>query len=290
MIGLLRKLYHERNRRKTENIRKKNINQYLTQGRVAWTTGYWEYRQDEIKKAIANASWNDVAVKNTGVGLDERIIEFPWIINHLRREASELLDAGSTLNHDYILDHPLLAQKKLSICTYNPEMPSFTERRISYVYDDLRHLPFRDQHFDEAVCISTLEHIDMDNSMYGYDIPNEAQAQVKSYDYLKVVAELNRVLKPGGLLLVTVPYGKHEAHGFFQQMDAEMIGRLADTLQPFGSLELTFFKYLKEGWSRATQQECNDAESYNPHTGKGLKNDGAAHSRAICCIEFTKRP
>ena len=123
--------------------------------------------------------------------------------------------------------------------------------------------------------------------MYGYDLKSTFELVVsKNYEYLKVIEELLRVLKEDGQLLLTFPYGKFENHGFFQQFDSEMLGKITDMLKSIGSYELTFFKYLPEGWSSASQAECNDSESFNPHTQRGMKDDFAAHSRAICCVKF----
>ena len=128
----------------------------------------------------------------------------------------------------------------------------------------------------------------MDNSMYGYDLDFNKEVEIKSYEYLKAVSEMLRVLKSGGTLMLTVPFGKFENHGFFQQFDKEMINRIYDLLKSEGTIESTFFTYEKEGWRFALIDELSTIESYNPHTGKGKKDDGAAHSRAIACIKFIK--
>ena len=78
----------------------------------------------------------------------------------------ELLDAGSVLNHDFILSHPGLMSKKITIMTLAPEDHSFWNMGINYVYGDLRHTYFRDEYFDFVVCISTLEHIGLDNQRF----------------------------------------------------------------------------------------------------------------------------
>ena len=45
------------------------------------------------------------------------------------------------------------------------------------------------------------------------------------------------------------------------------------SFKSISQFELTFFKYSREGWTAATQEECNDSESFNPHTQKGKKDD-----------------
>ena len=224
---------------------------------------------------------------NYGYRLDERIVEYPWILANLKKGKTIFLDAGSTFNFGYLLNNELIQNKEKFIYTFYPEDKSYNHKRISYVYGDLRDLPFRDNFFEEIVCQSTIEHIDMDNSMYGYDLKSTLElVSNKSYEYVKVIKELLRVLKSDGQLLLTFPYGKFENHGFFQQFDDEMVAIITDLMKNSGKYELFFFKYLPDGWIFANQEECNDSESFNPHTQIGKKDDFAAHSRAICCVKF----
>ena len=61
---------------------------------------------------------------------------------------------------------------------YNPQ------GEIEFLQGDATALPFPDNHFDHVICSEVLEHI-----------PN----------FIAVIGELNRVLKPGGNLCVSVP-------------------------------------------------------------------------------------
>lgn len=267
---------------------------YQTTGRRPWSYGYNDTRWGLIKSAINN----EVIVKQFaeghipdgyGIGFDERVVEYPWIFSRLSREKGlQILDAGSTFNFPEIVANPVVAQNNLTIFTYYPEPNNFISQRVSYMFGDLRKLPFADQHFDQVVCQSTIEHVDMDNSIYGYELDGNTNAAKKSYDYLLVVSELMRVLKSGGKLLITFPYGKFENHGFFQQFDAEMLSRINSMLTPLGSVKLEYILYSKKGWHYDEAKNCDESVSFNPHTGQGKGNDGAAHCRCICCIEFIK--
>jgi SAM-dependent methyltransferase len=268
------------------------IKKYLNKGMIAWSPGYYEYKNMQISMTINNDSlvkdFNNSIPKGFGLRLDDRIVEYPWILSNLTDKGGLLLDAGSTLNFEYIVNHPVIVRKQLSIFTFYPENNNYSYKRISYIYGDLRNMPFKDSLFDEIVCQSTLEHIDMDNSIYGYQIDNNSSQKEKSYEFVKVVKEFYKVLKSKGLLLITVPYGKYENHGFFQQFDSEMKNRIIEIIKPFGKTEEFYYKYLSDGWIKSFENECQEMKSYNPHTGEGKGNDGAAHSRAICCIKFTK--
>jgi SAM-dependent methyltransferase len=266
---------------------------YINNGQIPWSPGYLDYRNEQIDKAINNAATLQHFVvksipQNFGYKLDERIVEYCWIFSQMPNDKIRLLDAGSTFNYNFIVNHQSIVQKDLTILTYAPEKPNFNENRISYLYADLRDIPLRDEYFDMVVSQSTIEHIDMDNSIYGYDIAHTKEEK-KSYEYLKAVQEMERVLKKGGILLMTFPYGKFEHHGFFQQFDAEMLDKLLNLLKDKGNCELSFFRYLPHGWAFCSKDDCKNIESFNPHTGRGKGSDGAAHSRAICCVKFIKQ-
>lgn len=273
-------------------IKTKKIQTYLSGARIPWSEGYDEYRWQEITKSIHDSAIHEAIRSKTrlpngfGQGLDERIAEYSWVLSCLPEKNIRLLDAGSTLNFSPIIEHPKLAGKDLFIATFFPEKNNFTSKRISYLYCDLRDIPLRDNTFEFIVSQSTLEHIGMDNSIYGYTEGKVEKAKV--YEYLPAVQEYLRILKNKGELLLTFPYGLHENHGFFQQFDEEMLNRIIELLNQFGKTELTFFKYHKTGWQLSHLKECADSFSYNPHSGRGKADDGAAHSRAICCIRFVK--
>src|SRR6185369_11734557 len=101
-----------------------------------------------------------------GVGIDERCVEYPWLVSRLSREPETMLDAGSALNHAFLLDLPQLSTKKLHILTLAPERNCFFQRGIGYLYEDLRRLPLRSELYDCVACISTLEHVGCDNTAY----------------------------------------------------------------------------------------------------------------------------
>lgn len=80
-----------------------------------------------------------------------------------------------------------------------PSTQQSPDRRVRpAVYGDGRVLPFADQSFDAVLCTQVLEHVDRPET---------------------VVREIGRVLKPGGLGLLSVPffYNLHmEPHDFFR--------------------------------------------------------------------------
>jgi SAM-dependent methyltransferase len=260
--------------------------------KIPFSLGYNSAKWRFIKKSLNNpdliSSFENGKIPFAfGLGFDERVVEYPWIFSKLPLEAVYVLDAGSTFNFRPIVEHAYFRDKHLSIFTFYPESVNFPGNSVSYQYGDLREMPYSDNHFEVVVSHSTIEHIDMDNSIYGYEISHIAE-QKKSLEYLKAVHEFYRVLKPNGTLLITFPYGKFRNYGFFQQFDAEMVGHIKESLSPLGKLEFSFIKYNAAGWQFDGQVNCDDSTSHNPHTGEDKGSDGAAHCRCVCCVKFTK--
>ncbi len=216
-----------------------------------------------------------------GIGLDERVVEYPWLL--AAGPHGRVLDAGSVLNHEHVLDRFLPELEALSIVTLEPESIAFTERKVSYAYDDLRDLPYRDGWFDTIVSLSTLEHVGMDNASYGSDL---SPADNPDAALAAAVAELRRVLKPGGALLLSVPFGASEDHGWFRQFGERELDGLLRLLEP-GEAEVEFFLYDAGGWRRGERRSAARA-SYRPATAPPAW-DRAAAARAVACIRARPR-
>jgi len=284
----------KRDKKRIQHIEQNMLRKYFESGQIPWTDGYQLFKEKSIIESINS---DDILQKFsvnetiTGFGfrVDERIVEYPWIFNNLKKGSAKLLDAGSTFNFKFILEHPSIMNKEITIFTYSPENSNYNEKRISYVYGDLRDLPFKDNFFDIVVSQSTIEHIDMNNSIYGYDIEYNKKVEVKSYEYLFAINEMIRVLKPEGTLLITFPFGRFENHDFFQQLDSEMLEKLMNEFTLKGNYSTNFFKYLPDGWYSCKESDCSEMVSFNPHTNKGKGDDGAAHCRSVCCIKFVKK-
>jgi SAM-dependent methyltransferase len=215
-----------------------------------------------------------------GPGMDERVVEYPWLFSCQPR--GRALDAGSVCNHPHVLDRLLPQVDALTIATLKPEQASFPERGVGYVYCDLRELPFRDNWFDTVISLSTLEHVGMQNEIYGDHTPRAADAAA---ELTLAAVELRRVLQPGGQLLLSVPYGRREDHVWFRQLNRADVEELISAFGP-GEWSLMVFAYTSDGWQRADLESAADA-AYSDAIALGAPAyDGAPAARAVVCVKL----
>jgi SAM-dependent methyltransferase len=233
-----------------------------------------------IASLLASEEWRGLFAAGAkfpdglGVGYDERVVEYPWLFSRGLR--GRVLDAGSVLNHRHVVEAILKEVDDLTIATLAPEPVAFISMAVSYLFADLRELPLRDDWFDEIVCLSTLEHVGMDTAVYGVDTGRAADPGEEA---AKALRELLRVVKPGGRVHVSVPFGRSEDLGWLRQLDSAEVDELFDRAGA-GHRDESVFLLSPEGWRRATPAEAADA-SYN--LGPGRAADGAVAARAVLC-------
>ena len=259
---------------------------YNANGKKPWSIGYNAYKQKQINKAINRGDFNAHKLPaRYGFRLDERIVEYPWVLNRLPENKGKLLDAGSTLNFDFLISHEKLAKKKLFISTLAPEKNCFWKKGTSYVYEDLRETCYKDDYFDWIVSISTIEHIGLDNTrLYTKDA---LMRENNRNSYLLAIKELHRVLKPGGVVYVSLPFGKRKDHGWFQVFDDNMVDRLIKAFSPSSVIE-THFRYEPDGWRISSRDGSKNATYFDIHQQRKYDADYAAAARAVVCLELKK--
>lgn len=146
-------------------------------------------------------TWNSIKV-----GLDySRALEYPLVfqrlqLSDLEDKGAKLLDVGSGRFGHFPL---YLISRIKNLCVYSADvgdyvfeqyknvkrlhMEDLIGKRLFIEKADARSLPYPDEYFDRISAISTLEHIPDDGDTVA-------------------TRELARVLKPGGILVVTVPF------------------------------------------------------------------------------------
>jgi SAM-dependent methyltransferase len=218
-----------------------------------------------------------------GIAMDERVVEYPWLFGGLAY-VGKMLDAGSTFNHDFLLQRPPLRGADLTIMTLAPEKQCYWYNGISYVFGDLRRTIFSDQTFDTVASISTIEHIGLNNAMLYSDNPDDAESNENGF--VPAVREFRRILRPGGVCFISFPFGKRDNLGWYQIFDLAMVEKVVEVFQP-SSHRIDYFGYSSHGWSRGSAASLVDATVYDVHSGKGWGADRAASSRAVACLRLT---
>lgn len=254
---------------------------YVMRGKKMGYKGYMTYRQNYVFNVLRNHYlMNSFRLKKPlpegyGFGLDERVVEYPWLLSQISDQSSLVLDAGGGLNFEFIMH--FLKEKHIIVYTLSPDRENHVKRRsVSYLYGDLRENILNTNSVDEIVCLSTIEHVGMDNSRY----TGRGGEKIEPESFCLVMKEFYRVLKPRGKLFLTVPYGLLQDLGWLIQFDAN---RLDVLIKCFGGkvIEETYFKYTL-GWQISDKDDCkycgyieNKRPCYN-------------HATAIACIVMEK--
>ncbi len=157
-----------------------------------------EYREAEV--AVAN--------------VNERIVEIPFVFREAHRLAAgaRVLDVGAA-ESSVSLSLASLGYRVTAVDPrgYALHHPLLTERRIP-----LGEL--EGESFDGAILLSVIEHVGIDH----YDQPSSDSADID------LVAQLRTLLLPGGLLLLTTPFGKARHAGFQRIYDDVRLRRLLE--------------------------------------------------------------
>jgi len=271
---------------------------YSRNGKIPWSHGYDQAKERFIQGVLSDTSFLETfrmggtLPEQFGVGFDERCVEYPWLFSRLSQQTEQLLDAGSALNHAFILKQEVIENKRLDILTLAPEPSCFWYRGVSYLYCDLRDIPIRDEYYDAIACISTLEHVGVDDVELTSD---RSLHRTHPNGFGQAIRELRRVLKPRGTLFLTVPFGLYRHYGTFQQFDREL---LSIAVEEFGQADETFYMYNEKGWNISNAADCGNCEyvqwvasmwqaSQSPQPVP-VDRDMAAAARAVACVSLTK--
>lgn len=169
--------------------------------------------------------------------LDSRIIEYGFALSKLfGLPKGKMLDVGCVARHNYLIPALCFANWQVYGIDIRDNW-GFKHPNFTFVKEDIRHSQFKDAEFDLVSCISTLEHIGLAN-YYGITEQDEAGD-------LKAAKEMVRILKPSGILLLTVPYCKAR----FIRPGARVYGpEIVSMFLHLKILGLVIYVESKDGW------------------------------------------
>lgn len=216
------------------------------------TRGWGPTRRRYLKSAVIN----------------ERIVEQPFALAHLSRLApgARILDVGCTES-----DVPLkLASLGYRVVGVDVRVYPYRHPLMSFVRADLCALPFCNEAFDGVAAISTIEHV----GLGFYQDPKHIQdADVRA------VTEIRRVMKRGGVLVLTVPAGQAATAHHQRVYDAIGVERL---MQGFDVIDKRWFRLQQDGAFPYGAWIETDAKQI-------LTIDSRGRTQAVCVIAAIKR-
>jgi SAM-dependent methyltransferase len=161
----------------------------------------------ELEDSISRSRHGPMRGLRASARTDERQIEIPWVLSRVGR-ARRVLDVGYAYAREPYLEAlvALAVDELVGVDLAERDVPGMRS-----VVADLRALPFDDGAFDVVLCVSTLEHVGWDNSIYGQSVEQDSSGM------LTALRELRRVTVPAGRILMTVPCGVEEHHGWLVQ-------------------------------------------------------------------------
>ncbi len=208
----------------------------------------------------ALSTWSEAIVREAKDS--ERCVEIPWVASGIARSLGLWLDIGyAHAEPRYWESIPMRTLRRYLRYGFGLDIaePTFEQHPLQIevtsdlIKEDLYLLP----EFSLITCISTLEHIGCDNRIY------HAQAGREKDPFRiqkEVLTKLLFKLAPRGHLMLSLPFGKFQDHGWFLQYDAELLESLK-AVAPRTGKKITFEKYYKlapEGWVQCPREEMKD--------------------------------
>jgi SAM-dependent methyltransferase len=189
----------------------------------------------------------------------ERLVEYSFLARNLiyrkgNTKEVRILDIGC--GTDYSLTKSIskffAIKNKHKWKVIGIDIASLTGEKIedlllSLARMDARLLGFREGVFDQVICISTTEHIGIPSDIY----------KIKKSDELgdiHTISEIYRVLKKGGTVIATFPYGntriKRQEHRIYSP------STLANLISLFSVVKKQFYCYDKGKWKKCSSSSA----------------------------------
>lgn len=199
----------------------------------------------------------------TIIEVSERIVENPFVFMNLGlKKHSKILEVGccrSTVALE-------LANLGYKVTGVDLKKYKYIHPNLTFKQGDLRYLNLPKNYFDAVTAISTIEH----TGMGAYKEKKSKQGDFEMVDII------HNLLKSGGKLIITLPFGKAEVNKHERIYDSKRIKKL-----------LRKFKIIKEEYYKGLGRKY-----WRPVNKKGLKNISSikeGFTQGIVCIVALKK-
>jgi SAM-dependent methyltransferase len=174
-----------------------------------------------------------------GLVTTERVLEYPFVFQHLGQPHGAVLDLGSCSSRFPIA----LASRGIRTIAFDVNSYHHRHPNLVAIRGNAMRLPFIDRSLAGILAVSVIEHIGLGH--YGDPKMQAGDA--------RVVREIARVLRPGGRALITVPFGLAMTDHFQRVYSAV---RLKELLQPLEVIQ------IEHAWSRqGLWTPCTEGEA-----------------------------
>jgi hypothetical protein len=198
-----------------------------------------------------------------------------------------VLDAGSVLNYRPVIGAWRNARfPPVSIVTLAYEGHAYPSTTTAYEFADLRQLPYRDEWFSTVMCLSTIEHVGLDNRIYGAAAEGPSNP---TREALRALRELQRVLRRGGTLLLSVPFGRSANRGWFRVFDGPDLEPLVSA-PGWEAQRVRYFRAERAGWREVAAHDAEGAGYNEPpgRPGQRTAPEWVAAAEAVALVEMRR--
>ncbi|MEZ4513771.1 MAG: class I SAM-dependent methyltransferase [Chloroflexota bacterium] len=193
------------------------------------TVPLYEYDADGaiVPNLLFHRSWDK---------LHSRCVEYPFAAAQLGN-AQRMLDVGTVKADRVWIDW--LERLPLDVHATDYDAPERPFTNLTFHQGDVRQLPWPTATFDLILAVSVIEHIGLPDPQVNAD----TLPALDSDGDVAAVQELARLLRPGGKLVMTFPFGSHDRLILGQSArcySAQTVRRFDAILQP---VQLDYYEY-----------------------------------------------
>jgi SAM-dependent methyltransferase len=188
----------------------------------------------------------------------ERTVEIPFIFRELPEPgvfmSKRILDIGCC-------ESPLAIKlNDLWFDSWGVDVRDYGVDYPKFIKCDARNLSMiPSSSFDMVMAVSTIEHIGLVSTPYNSN--NCIDSTFDEDGDLKVISEMVRVVKPGGMILVTLPYGTGcaELNSWMRFYNKNRIQKMVNRKLVIDKIEYYIFRNGR--WSASDEKECSSSYS-----------------------------